>query len=104
LQKTEEMMEQQERDLVNKKITPEMLRRQKEIETRMLEHEKAERNQEQEEKRESQTPGNYSPELPPELKSYMKEKQHERELLRQSPPELSPYYQIKSGEYLRTVR
>lgn len=104
LQKTEEMMEQQERDLVNKRITPEMIRRQKEIETRMLEHEKAERNQQQEEKRESKSPGVYPPQLPTELQAYMKQKQKERELLRQSPPELTPYYKEKSKEYLRTVR
>jgi hypothetical protein len=104
LQKTEQMMEQQERELVNKRITPEMMKRQKEIETRMLEHEKSDRNQQQEEKRESQNPGNYTPQLPPTLQEYMKQKQREREMLRHAPPELNPYYREKSKEYLRTVR
>lgn len=104
LQKTADMMEQQERDLVNKQITPEMIQRHKEIETRMLEHEKASRNQQQEEKREANEPGNYVPPLPPSLQEYMKQKQQERELLRQTPPELNPYYREKSKEYLRTLR
>lgn len=104
IQKTEEMMEQQERDLVNKKITPEMLRRQKEIETRMLEHEKSDRNQQQEDKRESNSPGSYTPDLPPELKQYIKTKMQEREMLRTAPPELNPYYREKSREYLRTIK
>lgn len=104
LQKTEEMMEQQERDLVNKKITEDMIKRQKEIETRMLEHEKSDRNQQQEEKRESNQPGDYKPELPAELRQYLKEKSREREMLRKSPPELTPYYREKSREYLRSVK
>lgn len=104
LQKTEEMMEQQERDLVNKKITPEMLERQKQIETRMLEHERSDRNQQTEDDRQSNQPPAYTPMLPPELKAYLKEKQRERELLRQSPPELNPYYRDKSRDYLQNVR
>ncbi|MBS3914649.1 MAG: DUF4175 family protein [Bacteroidetes bacterium] len=103
LQKTEQMMEQQERDLVNKRITPEMIKRQKEIETRMLEHERADRNQQQEEKRESQNPGSHPTQLPPTMQEYMKQKQREREMLRHSPPELTPYYREKSKEYLRSV-
>lgn len=104
LQKTADMMEQQERDLVNKRITPEMIRRQKEIETRMLEHEKAQRNQQQEDKREANQPGNHPAQLPPSLELYMQQKKKERELLRLSPPELAPYYKEKSKEYLRTVQ
>lgn len=104
LKKVEEMMEQQERDLVNKRLTPEMLKRQKEIETRLLEHENSDRNQEQEQKRESEKPGDYKPALPLYLKEYILEKQKQREMLRKTPPELTPYFRDKSKEYLRTVQ
>lgn len=104
LQKTQEMMEQQERDLVNKKITPEMIQRQKQIETRMLEHEKADRNQRTDDQRQANEPPKYSTTLPPELQAYVKQKQREREQLRQAPAELNPYYREKSKAYLRTVK
>ncbi|MBL7811664.1 MAG: DUF4175 family protein [Bacteroidetes bacterium] len=103
LDQTAEMMEQQERELVNKRITPEMINRQKEIETRLLEHEKADRTQETEDKRESKSPGQIPPTLPPALQTYMKEKQREREMLRTTPAELTPWYREKVKEYLKSV-
>lgn len=104
IKQTEEMMKQQEKDMVNKKITPEMMKRQKEIETRLLEHEKADLTQDTEEKREAAKPKEVPPVVPPQLIEYAKEKQRQRELLRKSPPELSPYYREKVDEYLRNVR
>jgi flagellar biosynthesis GTPase FlhF len=104
LQKTQELMEEQERNLVNKKITPQMLERQKEIETRMLEHEKADRNQRMDDQRQANEPPKYAPTLPPELQLFLKEKQRERELLRKSPIELNPYYRDKSRAYLMKVQ
>ncbi len=104
LRKTEQMMEQQEKELVNKRMTPDMIKRQKDIETRMLEHEKSERKQEQDEQREANRPTDAMPSLPPELQEYIKQKQKERELLRQAPPELSGYFREKVKEYLRVIR
>ncbi len=49
------MIEETEKDLVNKKITPELLKRQQEITTRLLEAEKAENQREEEKKRQSKT-------------------------------------------------
>ncbi len=53
LNEIDKMAEQNEKDFVNKKITPELLRRQKMITTRMLEAEKAEDEREQDKKRKS---------------------------------------------------
>ncbi len=44
--KTQEMMNETEKDLLNKRITPETVKRQQEIMTRMLDHEKAIKEQE----------------------------------------------------------
>lgn len=104
LQKTEQIMEQQEKDLVNKKWSSDMIRRQKEIETRLLEHEKAERTQQTEEKRESAAPEVYTPSAPPVLQEYIREKKRERELLQKMPPELTPYYQEKVRFYLQRIK
>jgi len=53
LSDAEREMEQNERDLINKRITQETIRRQQRIMSRLLESEKAEQIREQEEKRES---------------------------------------------------
>lgn len=74
LQEVEKMMEQQEKDIVNGKITPQSIERQKQIMTRLLENEKADRKQDQEDKRESNNPGDYIPEVPENIKEAMRKK------------------------------
>ncbi|HRH38296.1 MAG TPA: hypothetical protein PK760_08120, partial [Flavobacteriales bacterium] len=61
LNKLAEEMEKQERDIVNKNISPETMRRQQEIMTRLLEHEKAERERELDQKRTSNEGGDRPP-------------------------------------------
>jgi hypothetical protein len=48
-------MDKIETDLVNKRLTKEMLKRQQQILTRLLEHEKAEREREQDEQRQAES-------------------------------------------------
>lgn len=101
---TKELMEQNEKNLVNKQITPELFERQKEIETRMLEHEKADRTQETEEKREGEASKNYPPATPPNIAEFIKLKQKEQEMFKTLPPELSPFYRKKVEEYFKEIR
>jgi hypothetical protein len=103
LQNTEKLMEQQEKDLVNKVLPNDLLMRQKQIETRLLEHEKSDRNQQTEEKREANSPLNTVPSIPSALQEYMKTKKREREGLQFNPPELNPYFREKVKEYLQKV-
>ena len=103
LEKTKQLMEQQERDLVNKQITPETMRRMKEIETRMLEHEKAEMEQEMDNQREAEQAGEIKREMPPAIKEYLEKKAKEMELLRSVPNELSPYYKDRVRVYFQKL-
>ncbi len=103
LKKTQDLMEQQERDLVNKQITPETMKRIQDIETRMLEHEKAEKEQEQDNKREAEQAKETNNSIPPAIKEYLEKKAREMELLRSLPPELSPYYKDKVRDYYKKV-
>lgn len=103
LQKTIDEMEKLEKDLVNKKLNLETMHRQQEIETRMLEHEKAEKQREQDNKRESKEGKQIERPLPPELEEYLKQKERENELLKTLPPELRPYYKDKIREYFRNI-
>jgi hypothetical protein len=103
LNKTQEMMDQIERDLANKRLNPAMLQRQQEILHRLLEHDKAERQQGQEERRKANEGKDMLRDIPPSLQQYLKEKEKEQELLKTLPPDLSPYYKEKVREYFKQI-
>lgn len=103
LQKTIEEMEKVEKDLVNKKLNLETIKRHKDIETRLLEHEKAEREREKDNKRESNEGKEEQKRLPPSLEEYLKQKEKESELLKTLPPHLKPYFKEKTREYFRNI-
>ncbi|MCB0397437.1 MAG: hypothetical protein KDD36_12320 [Flavobacteriales bacterium] len=92
-------MEQTEKDLVNKQLNRETVLRQQEIMTRLLESEKAERERDMEEKRESKEGKSTENSNPKEFLKYKTMKLKEVELLKTVPPTLSPYYKRKVNDY-----
>lgn len=96
----QKMMEETEKELVNKRLTRETLMRQQDILTRLLEHEKAERKQEEEQRREA-TQGKDLPKPSPQyLEPFMKKKKNGQDLLEQVPPEMQPWYKQKYKDYM----
>ena len=96
----QKLMEETEKDLVNKRLTQETLMRQQEILTRLLEHEKAEKKQEEEQTREA-TQGKEIPKPSPKyLEQFKRKTRNNTELLEMLPLELQPYYKEKAKEYL----
>lgn len=96
-------MEQTEQDLVNKNITPETLKRQQDILTRLLEAEKAEREREQDEKRKSNEAKNENYSNNSSFLEYKRIKKQETELLKTVSPALKPYYKEKVNEYFNII-
>ena len=96
-------MEQTELDLVNKQITEQTIRRQKEILTRLLESEKSMREQELDEERKGETAKDYQKEIPKEFEEYLRLKEKEVELLKTVPPKLYPYYKKEVNEYFKRL-
>ncbi len=96
-------MEQTENDLVNKQLTQEMLNRQQNILNRLLEHEKAQREREQDPKRESQVAKEKPRRIPASFDQYLKDKEKQVELLRTIPPSLNPYYKRETNEYFEKI-
>jgi hypothetical protein len=92
-------MEQTEQDLVNKMVTNETLKRQQEILTRLLESEKAEKEREFDEKRESNESKNQNFSNPNDFFKYNTNKLKEIELLKTVPPTLKSFYKQKVNEY-----
>jgi hypothetical protein len=96
-------MEQTEMDLVNKQITEQLIRRQKEIMTRLLETEKSMREQDMDEERKGETAKDYEKEIPKAFEEYLRLKEKEVELLKTIPPKLYPYYKKEVNEYFKRM-
>lgn len=103
LKRAIQMMEQNEVDLVNKRLTQQLMYRQKQIETRLLQAEKSQREQETEEEREAEKPSLINREIPPEFEEYLKLKKKEIELLKTIPVELNPFYKKEVNDYFRRI-
>lgn len=97
------MMEETEKDLVNKQITNQTMQRQQEIMTRLLESEKAEKEREQDEQRKSNEAKNQNLSNPAEFLEYKRMKEKEMELLNTVPPSLTPYYKEKVNNYFNSL-
>ena len=96
-------MEQTEMDLVNKQLTDQMIRRQKEIMTRLLEAEQSMREQDMDEERKGETAKDYEKEIPKAFEEYLRLKEKEVELLKTMPPKLYPYYKKEVNEYFKRM-
>ena len=103
LKKAIEKMEENEVDLVNKRLTDQIIQRQEEILTRMLEAEKSMREQKQSPEREGETANQNIQKLPPEIEEYLKAKKSEVELLKTIPLELIPFYKKEVNDYFRRL-
>lgn len=97
------LMEENEQDIVNKHITQETINRQQEILTRLLESEKAEREREWDEKRESKEAKLEEKTNPTLYFNYNKEKEKEIELLKTTPPNLTLFYKNKVTQYFQEI-
>lgn len=97
------LMEQNETDIVNKRITQETINRQKEILTRLLESEKADREREWDDKRESKEGKSQSKGNPELFFEYNKEKDQEVDLIKTTPPNLNNFYKKKVTQYFQNI-
>lgn len=107
LKELEEILEQMDKietDLVNKRLTNEMLKRQEDILTRLLESERAEREKEYDNKRESRTAENIERKLPPSIEEYLKEREAQIEPFKTVSPALKPYYKQLVEEYYKSLK
>jgi hypothetical protein len=97
-------MDKIEEDLVNKRLSNEMLLRQQDILTRLLEHEKAERQKEYEEQRKAEQASQYEKRMPPSLEEYIKKREAEIEMYKSVSPSLKPYYKFLVEEYFKSLK
>ncbi|MCC6754389.1 MAG: DUF4175 domain-containing protein [Saprospiraceae bacterium] len=99
-----EEMNRIEKQLVNKQLTNEMLKRTQEITTRLLEADRSEREREWDEQRKSETGTNIERKFPPGLEEYIKKRQGETEWFKQISPELRPFYRNLVEQYYQGLK
>lgn len=93
-------MERSERDLVNRVLNDQVLSRQKNIESRLLEAENAELKREKDDKRESKEGSVFAPFTGDSIKNPAKKNTPGSDVLRFSYPEMRPYYKQKVQDFL----
>ncbi len=98
-----EELEEQEKDLVNKRLGDNLIDRQKRILTRLLESEKALMERGLDEKRESKEGKNENNGNQIRFDEYNKEKLKQIELLRSVDPAYKKYYKDRANEYFNRV-
>ena len=96
-------MEQTEKDLVNKNLSEQTVKRQQEILTRMLESEKSQKEQDEEETRKAEQAKEKQRVSPIQFEQYIKQKQKQTEFLKTIPPALSPYYKKEVEKYFKKI-
>jgi len=99
-----DLMEQTEKDIVNRQITQETMKRQQEIMSKLLESEKAEREKEQDDTRKSNEAKKQDFGNPVQFLEYKRLKEKELELLNTVSPSLTPYYKEKVNTYFNSVK
>lgn len=104
LQDLIDQMNKSEIDLVNKRLTNEMMKRQQDIMVRLLEYEKAERQQKEDEKRKSETGRDYARKMPPALEEYIRQRRAQVEQFKTVSPALKPYYKNLVEEYFKAIK
>lgn len=104
LTKIQQDMDRNETDIVNKRLTSDILQRQSEILTRLMEAKEAMREQEQGKERESNSGKEMTREIPQQLKDILKNKQSVIDYYKTVPAELKPYYKQMVEEYYQYIK
>lgn len=96
-------MKATENDLVNKRIEQATMDRQKKLLDKLLDAENAEREEDEEQKRESKAARDFPPSYKKMLENFKKAQQSETESLQKLPADLNHYYKNKIIEYFKML-
>ena len=103
MRKIAEEMEQLERDLINKVVDENTIERQRDILSRLLEAEKAEKTRGEKKDRKSTTGNQGLHPTPPQTIDYLKDRANELDMLKTIPADLAPYYKDRVNDYFNTA-
>ncbi|MGE5355686.1 MAG: DUF4175 domain-containing protein [Deltaproteobacteria bacterium] len=104
LQKMIEDMNRIEEDLVNKRLDGQLLKRQQDLTSRLLEAERADRQRGFDNERKSETGTEKEKKIPPAIEKYLKEREAQLELYRSVSPTLKPFYRDLVRKYVEKMQ
>ena len=97
-------IEKTELEIINNEVSLSSIKRQEEIKVKLLELDRANKEQEEEEKREAKESfQDYKKNNSVLFEKYLQIKKGETELLKTIPPNLKPYYKNKVNEYFKSI-
>ena len=99
LKRTQDLMDQVEEDFYNKRLNNQTFQKLNQIEFKLSEHEKAEKEQEQDQARSSNEGKEFDRPIPKNIEKYLEQKEKETEMIQKVSPELQPYYKQKVESY-----
>lgn len=100
LQEIDQILEQNRRELMNRRMNPQLVRRHNEIMTRLLEAERSERERDQDNKRESNTADEQFYSRPAEFFDFKQEQKNSIEFLEKGNVKLNNFYLDKFKNYM----
>ena len=104
IKEQDKKIEETEDEIINNDISLSTIERQEEIKVKLLELDKATKEQEEEEKREAkESLEDYKKNNSVLFEDYLQIKKGETELLKTIPPNLKPYYKNKVNEYFKSI-
>jgi hypothetical protein len=92
-----------ETDLINKRLEEATIKRQQQVLTKLLEADKAAREQDEDGKRESKAGKDFPPSYPKLLEQFKKKQTTQQELFQKLPPSLNYYYKNKIADYFKLL-
>lgn len=104
LQKMIDDMSRIEEDLVNKKLDAQLLKRQQDITSRLLEADRAERQRGFENERKSRTGTEMDKKIPPAIEKYLREKEAQMDVYKSVSPSLKPFYRDLVRDYIDQMK
>ena len=96
-------MEENERDIINNRITQETINRQEEILTRLLDADNSDRERDRDDKRKSTEWEVDLKNTSQKFLEYQKMKKTQEELLKTTPIQLTPFYKKKVNSYFNVI-
>lgn len=103
IREIQKAMNQNEVDFVNRRLNSELIKRQQQIMTRLLQAQDAIRNQETNNKRLAETAKDIHPPMPPELKAVLEQRKAFLESYQTIPATLNPFYKQMTEKYQKEI-
>ncbi len=103
LQKLIDEMNKIEEDLVNKRLDAQLIKRQENITSRLLEADKADRKRGYDNQRKSKSATPKEKKMPAAIEKYLKEREAQLEMYKSISPSLKPFYRKLVEDYINTL-